>query len=236
MINVRYFLVLDDSGQLHPNYPFSDVFVYGGILVREKDYHGINFDYTKFIDGIRKQMNITEELKTSMMKNNLRRRVLNKLKRYNFEQVFVGVKVSSLVRIDFADNRRVTTYKNYMIRRLIDELMQKGKIPDDCTCLNVHIDNQNVAHSSIDSLEGYLINYFNEDNLYNVHKEYTTTSFKCDFRVKYRDSSTSYMIQAADILANTKSHVLSGKTNLRKLLKEGYTILKLPNENVYKTS
>ncbi|GLF91034.1 hypothetical protein Saga11_22930 [Bacillus safensis] len=232
-MNMKYFLILDDSGQLHPNYPFSDVFVYGGILVREKDYHGINADYTKFINRIRKEKDVTNELKTSMMKNSLRRRVLNKLKKYNFVQVFVSVKVSSLVRLDFSKSRRVTAFKNYMVRRLIDELMQKNILPKDCDCLNVYIDNQNVAHSSIDSLEDYLIHYFNEDNMYNIHKEYTTTSFKSDFKVSYKDSSSNYLIQAADILANTKSHVLCGKNDLRRFLKKGYTILKLPNENVY---
>ncbi|MED0852408.1 DUF3800 domain-containing protein [Bacillus altitudinis] len=232
-MNMKYFLILDDSGQLHPNYPFSDIFVYGGILVKEKDYHGINTDYRKFINRIRKENDVTSELKTSIMKNSLRRRVLNKLKKYDFVQVFVSVKVSSLVRLDFSKSRRVTAFKNYMVRRLIDELMQKSILPKDCDCLNVYIDNQNVAHSSIDSLEDYLINYFNEDNMYNIHKEYTTTSFKSDFKVSYKDSSSNYLIQAADILANTKSHVLSGKSDLRRLLKKGYTILKLPNENVY---
>ncbi|WP_284386161.1 hypothetical protein, partial [Bacillus safensis] len=110
-MNMKYFLILDDSGQLHPSYPFSDVFVYGGILVREKDYHGINADYTKFINRIRKEKDVTNELKTSMMKNSLRRRVLNKLKKYNFVQVFVSVKVSSLVRLDFSKSRHVTAFK-----------------------------------------------------------------------------------------------------------------------------
>lgn len=223
---------MDDSGQLHPNYKQSDFFVYGGLLVKESDFHGINASYKQLVQQIKKEKGIKGEFKTSHMDIPTRRRLLKKLRTYICEQIFVSVKVSSLVRLDFSNKRDVVRYKNYIIKRLVDKLIKIGKLPKNCSFVEIHIDNQNVAHSAIDSLQDYLFNIFNEENHYLVHKQYDTTSFKCDFRVLFKDSSSNYLVQAADLLANTKCHILSGKTN-DKILKPGYTLVKLPDDVYY---
>lgn len=226
---MKYYMFLDDSGQLHPNYPKGDFFVYGGLLVKENDFHGINTSYKKLVQKIKKEKRVVEELKTSDMDIPTKRRLLKKLTGYSCEQIFVTVKVSTLVRLNFESKRDVVRYKNYIIKRLIEELIKSGKIPKQCDFLEIHIDNQNVAHSAQDSLQDYLFNIFNEDNYYYIHRQYNTTSFSCDFRVLYKDSKTNYLVQAADLLANTKCQIQQGKSGLRKLFKRGYTVVKLPD-------
>lgn len=226
---MKYYLFLDDSGQLHPNYPLGRNFVYGGLLVSEKNYHGINKSYKNLVKKIKREKGIKGELKTSMMDISTRRRLLKRLSKYSCEQAFVSVDVHSLVRINFNNKKDVVRYKNHIIRRLIEKLINEGKIPKCCNLLEVNIDNQNIAHSSIDSLEDHLFNYFNEENYYLIHMQYDTTSFKSDFIVKYRDSKTDYMIQAADLLANTEFNVLENKQfKIRNIYKSGYTLLRLP--------
>ncbi|MGC4378232.1 DUF3800 domain-containing protein [Fictibacillus sp. Mic-4] len=226
---MKYYIFLDDSGQLHPNYPLGDYFVYGGLLLKEEDFHGINASYKKLVQSIKKQKGITNELKTCDMNIATRRRLLKKLASYSCDQIFVCVKVPTLVRINFSSKRDVTRYKNYIIKRLIEQLINNSKIPKKCTFIEIHIDNQNIAHSAQDSLQDYLFNIFNEDNYYYAHQQYHKTSFQCDFRVFYKDSKTNYLIQAADLLANTKCQILNGKPNLQRLLKKGYTSLRLPD-------
>ncbi|WP_086691848.1 DUF3800 domain-containing protein, partial [Bacillus cereus] len=190
---MKYYIFLDDSGQLHPKYPYGDYFVYGGLLVKESDYHKVNTGYKKLVNIIKKEKKITSELKTSDMNNSTRTRLLKGLAKLSGEQIFVTVKVSTLKRIDFSKTRDVVRYKNYLVKRLVQELINTGKIPKKCSFTEIHIDNQNIAHSAQDSLQDYLFNIFNEDNYYNVHKQYQQTSFKCDFRVLFKDSSTNYL-------------------------------------------
>nr|WP_269154344.1 DUF3800 domain-containing protein [Bacillus sonorensis] len=224
---------MDDSGQLHPNYRKSDYFIYGGLLLKESDFHGVNRAYTDFMRQVKKDCGAKGEFKTTDMPYKIRRRVLNRLKKFNVEQVFVSVKISACVRLNFNSGKDVNRFKNYLVRRLIDKLISTKKIPKNCSLLDIHIDNQNVAHSAKDSLEEHLKNYFNEDDFYYVHKARDTTKFSCDFRVFYKDSSSHYLIQAADTLANTKWNILNGKQQLRRYLKDGYTIVKLPDGIVY---
>lgn len=226
---MKYYIFLDDSGQLHPNYPVGDYFVYGGLLVKDSDYHGIHASYTKFVQNIKKEQGITEELKTTRMDIPTRRRLLNRLSKYSCEQIFVSVKVSALQRIDFRSKKDVVRYKNYIIKRLIEELIITCKIPQNCTFIELQIDHQNIAHSAQDSLQDYLFNIFNEDNHYRIYQKYDPTSFVCDFRVLYRDSRIHYLIQAADLLANSMFKISSENKDISGLLKSGYTHLKLPD-------
>ncbi|GGD12775.1 DUF3800 domain-containing protein [Pontibacillus salipaludis] len=225
---MRYKLYLDDSGQLHPNYPHADHFIYGGLLVTESNFHGVNASYKNLVKQIKREKGIEGELKTSSMSLGTRKRLLKKLRTYTCNQVFVTVKVPDLIRIDFEKKKDVVRYKNYILRRLVDKLINQKIIPKSCSCLEVNIDNQNVAHSALDSLEDHLTNFFNEDNYYQIHKNYNTTSFQTDFAVNYKDSETNYLIQAADLLANTKLHMLEHEMDLKRFLKENYTAVRLP--------
>ncbi|KZM54890.1 hypothetical protein A3Q35_13100 [Aeribacillus pallidus] len=229
---MKYYIFLDDSGQLHPNYPLGDHFVYGGLLLKESDFHGINYSYKNLVKTVKREKGIQGELKTANMDKQTKRRLLNKLRTFNCDQIFVTVKVSSLIRINFEKKKDVVRYKNYIIRRLIDKLIEIGKIPKNCDLIEIHIDNQNIAHSAKDSLEEHLINFFNEDNYYYIHKQYNTTSFKSDFRVFYKDSESNYLVQAADLLANTMFNALEHNHNLYKMFKKGYICLNLP-ESMY---
>lgn len=228
---MKYYIFLDDSGQLHKNYTQGNYFVYAGLLMKEKDVHGINYSYKNFVRKIKRQKGIEGELKTSMMDVATRRRLLKRLGKYSCEQIFVTVKVSDLVRLNFENKKDVVRFKNYMVRRLVERVIQRGKISKKCELIEINIDNQNIAHSAMDSLEDHLFNYFNQDNFYYVHKQFDTTSFRSDFEVNFRDSETNYLIQAADLLANSEFNALHDRKqapSIRKLYKRGYTCLRLP--------
>ncbi|MBT2602013.1 DUF3800 domain-containing protein [Bacillus sp. ISL-53] len=230
---MKYFIFLDDSGQLHPSYPYSDFFVYGGLLVKESDFHKVNAGYKKLVKTIKKEKKIEGELKTSNMSNGTRTRLLKGLSNLAGEQIFVTVKVSTLIRLNFENKRDVVRYKNYMVKRLVQELIDTGKLPQHCSFTEIQIDNQNVAHSAQDSLQDYLFNIFNEDNYYQIDQPYHKTSFQCDFRVLFKDSSNNYLVQAADLLANTQAHIIDDKPELERFLKENHTVLKLPDKVTY---
>lgn len=225
---MKYYLFLDDSGQLHKNYPLGTHFVYGGLLISERNYHGINKNYKNLVKTIKREKGIEGELKTSQMDIATRRRLLKRISQYKCNQVFVTVQVNRLVRINFDNKKDVVRYKNHILRRLIEKLINEKKIPNSCDLIEVNIDNQNIAHSSIDSLEDHLYHYFNDDNYYLIHQQYDTTSFKADFVVNYKDSKTNYLIQAADLLANTEFNALEKNPRIRKIYKRGYTMLRLP--------
>ena len=233
MIIIKYYLFIDDSGQLHPNYPFSDIFVYGGLLMNEKVFHKFNKAYKNIIQQIKKEKNQSGELKTSSMDIGTRRRLLNYVKKQEgIVQIFVSVKVSSLLRLDFTLPKDVNRFKNYIVRRLIDQIKLQSNHLNNCTILDIYIDNQNVAHSAIDSLDGYLNNFYNENRYDHIGVAATTLSVTCDYKVYYRDSSHNYCIQAADLLANSYWQTFRDE-NTRKgiltLLKEDKITLKLPD-------
>lgn len=225
---MKYYIFLDDSGQLHKNYPLGDYFIYAGLLIKERDLHGINKNYKDLVKKIKREKRVIGELKTVDMDIPTRRRLLKRIAKYSCEQLFVSVRVPSLIRLDFENKKDVVRFKNYVVRRLIDQVIKDGKIPNSCESIEINIDNQNIAHSAKDSLEDHLYNYFNQDNYYLVHKQYDTTSFRADFKVNFKDSETNYLIQAADLLANTEFNAIQSNPKIRKIYKRGYTSVRLP--------
>lgn len=183
---MKYYIFLDDSGQLHKNYPQGNYFVYGGLLIKESDIHGINQSYRKFVRRLKRDHKIDGELKTIHMNIGTRRRALKRLAKYSCEQIFVSVHTQNIVRLDFDNKHNVVRFKNYVVRRLVDQLIKDHKIPRRCEVLEVHIDNQNVAHSSLDSLENHLVNYFNEENYLHVDRQFDENSFRTDIKVNIR--------------------------------------------------
>jgi len=228
VVQVKYYIFLDDSGQLHINYPHGKYFVYAGLVMSERNFHIINKNYERLVESIKREKGITGELKTSDMDLQTRRRLLKRLKCYSCHQIFALVNVHSLVRIDFYRKKDVVRYKNFVIRRLIEQVIKRNILPRNCQKIVVNIDNQNIAHSSLDSLEDHLYNYFNEENYYQIHKQYDTTSFKADFKVNFKDSKSNYLIQAADLLANTEFNAAHYNPKIRNIYKEGYTYMSFP--------
>lgn len=229
---MKYYLILDDSGQLHINYPHSNYFVYGGLLMKEADFHGINASYRSMVRTVKREKGWTGELKTSDMDIPTRRRLLKKIRGYTADQVFVCVEVPSLLRIDFDSSRDINRYKNYILRRLMDKLIEDKKIPIECSHIEMHIDNQNVAHSAKNDLVKYLYDHYHAARYNNAGTTATLNAINCDFTVKYKDSATHYLVQAADLLANTQTHILKNPS-LISLLQGTHIILKLPDNASY---
>lgn len=69
--------------------------------------------------------------------------------------------------------------------------------------LQINIDNQNIAVSAKDSLEDYLHNTFNFDDYY-IKSNSRICKNNIKIKVQYKSSHTDYLIQAANLLANTK--------------------------------
>ena len=84
-------------------------------------------------------------------------------------------------------------YYNYVIRKLVDYLIKCRLIKTGKgQRLHINIDTTSMKKEEIDSLEMYLKTH------YNIEKRYPF-----DVNVTYWDSKKNYMVQIADIMANT---------------------------------
>lgn len=223
-------IYIDDSGQLHPNYPHSCIFVYGGFWTTKKADDDIN----KYFGVLKSQFFHTHrEIKASSMSESTKTKIIKRLKnkfKNEFNPIFVSVDVKSLT-IDFNSKQTVQLHKNYLIRRYVEHAIKnKRKILDNTSSsVNIHIDDQSKTKiENYDSLERYINK--------NMKGGYNNTWMHSDalFSVKYEDSKSSNGIQIADVLANSKMDYHMGKfvkTNLKTVMKNKHipVPLKLPN-------
>ena len=198
---MKYTLYLDDSGSLVKK---NDFFLYGGLLI-QGNFGSLRHNYKKCVLKIKKELNMkdSEELKARGIKDRHRRFLLSNLK-HGCWQVFVVANIQKLTRVDFDDKRKKVNYKNFMIKVLVEEILKT--IATDCDEMDIFIDNQSISNSSKDSLCSYLYNTFNYDAYYYYHlnNHHFRPAHEVKFNVTYKDSKTDYLMQAADMLANTK--------------------------------
>lgn len=230
MLGLEYCLYLDDSGGLHPNND-CDYFVYGGFLVPKDNVMLLS----NRIRGIEQNIFKTQkEIKASTMSYKLQKKIINGTFNYCYP-VFVVVKISSLLKVDFTNPKKVTRYKNFMIRVLVEKIA-KNNMLTNCTKLNIFLDEQSIAVSAKDSLEDYLYNMF-------VYETYSTNyinpyipTINIDFHVEYKDSKHNKLIQLADIYANSKYRRFKYKeVGSSKKLEEKCICIKLPHNATYKS-
>lgn len=200
---MRYYLYLDESGILHPNSKI-DHFVYAGLLVDELNRDRLANNYKKSLQKYKMKKNIKKsvELKASKMNFETRKYLLSNL-RHNCVQVFSVEKIRKLKPQVFESANNITRHQDYVIFKMIEALVFEGKLKD-CEALDIYIDNQNMAVIALDNLEAFLHIAFNEDSCRYAEKYKEQSIDFIEFRVKYLDSKGSYLIQAADLLANTK--------------------------------
>ncbi|WP_144809631.1 DUF3800 domain-containing protein [Enterococcus casseliflavus] len=194
-------IYIDDSGQLHTNYK-SDYFVYGGFWCETNKTNNIAGTYSRNMKHIYRTKG---EIKTDSMSNKHKRRILRKILRNHYGEVhpiFVATYIP-FVTIDFSNKESVQLHKNYILRRLIEdvisEIAESGKKLEH---LNVYIDNQSQTQvANRDNLEKYIKNYFSGNGKY-LLKSFTTTD--ANISVSFLESKKYKPMQLADFFANTK--------------------------------
>lgn len=201
MSGIELSIYLDDSGQLHPNY-YSSFFVYGGYWCIKGDEQQIANCYARMIRQIYRTK---REIKASEMKHKQKRKILRRLAT-NFKDTFHPIFVASNVddiTIDFKNKENVQLHKNYLIRRLVEDVIHQardlkiGKIEK----VSVFIDNQNQTKlTGRDSLSVYMNKKFRPGSYVSDTYTISEAAFECLFL----DSKAHRTIQIADLLANCK--------------------------------
>lgn len=218
----KIIIYIDDSGQLHPNYPFSDVFVYGGYWTDESSDDAIK----KYYGILKRQIfHTNKEVKASKMTESVKVQIIKRLKnkfKNSFNPIFVSVDVKSLT-IDFSSKQNVQLHKNYLIRRYVEQAITHKRSIDKqvSSKVDVHIDDQSKTKlENYDSIERYIIKCMKGSYHSDTHIWMNSTA---NFSVEYEDSKASNGIQIADVLANSKMDYHIGKFskfNLKTVMKQ----------------
>ena len=183
------YLFLDESGNLHKN--SSDrYFVIGGVYT--DNYTDIKKSYVEINKELKEKINMdfNLELKASYLNMEEKMDIVVKLQEMDGMYI-VGIIVDKEkigIKID-----QIHLYYNYVIRKLVDYLIKCRLIKTGKgQRLHINIDTTSMKKEEIDSLEMYLKTH------YNIEKRYPF-----DVNVTYWDSKKNYMVQIADIMANT---------------------------------
>lgn len=227
---MNYYIYLDDSGNL-TNKSKDKFFVYGGMLIKEPDMQMLLNNYSALAIAIKNESPVQypEEVKGALLTNKHRRSLLSALKTNN-EQIFVVVKKDECTSGCLDNNQDTVRFGNFCISYLVQGLFMQGLLPN-CKSISIYIDEQNIAVSAKDSLEDYLHNSINLENYYKTKKSSITIKNMVKFLVMYRDSKVDYLIQAADILANTKWRKFERKIDFSNHFQKIVHCVKIPNSS-----
>ncbi|PTL04594.1 MULTISPECIES: DUF3800 domain-containing protein [Staphylococcus] len=223
------FLYIDDSGQLSNN-GTHEYFIYAGIFIENKN--AIN-ELKRRVNGLAKSRKIKGEFKGAELGGRHRRKILEIINNTNEVHVFFVIeKTELLTKVNFDNPSRVRFHKNYLIRRLIEKIIDKNLV-DDEDLLYAYIDNEASNDTNqAKHLNQHLNNYWKKDSIgmYQKHQFYAGFIPYCDvnIKVKYSDSKHERMIQLADILANSKYKRFSGKKSCHSDIVHPEFCLKLP--------
>ena len=183
------YLFLDESGNLHKN-STDRYFVIGGVYT--DNYTDIKKSYVEINRELKEKINMdfNLELKASYLNMEEKMDIVVKLQEMDGMYI-VGIIVDKEkigIKID-----QIHLYYNYVIRKLVDYLIKCRLIKTGKgQRLHINIDTTSMKKEEIDSLEMYLKTH------YNIEKRYPF-----DVNVTYWDSKKNYMVQIADIMANT---------------------------------
>lgn len=222
------FLYLDDSGQLSDN-GSHNYFLYGGIFI---DGEKTRQELLNKINAFCKMRRYTQEIKGSAIKGKNRKKLLEIIGDVEgVHQVFVIEKNSMLNRVNFEVPQSVRLHKNYVIRRLIEDIYSKGYIAHEDT-LHVKIDNEALnSAENIKMFEDYLNNYWSSKrSIYHYNNPYWefVPVIGSNFTIEYKDSVKDRLTQAADLVANTKYRRFKGIEKCGSEFLDTDLCLKLP--------
>lgn len=196
-------LFLDDSGQLSNSGTHSH-FLYGGIFIESERA------YNLFMNVVKQQckfFGINGEIKGSDIKIKHRKKLLQAFSKVEgVHQVFLVEDVRELSRVDFGKKGKIRYHKNYLIKRIVEQLHKKRLIDAD-TKLHINIDLEMLSEEKYrNHLENHLNDFWVNKMSYIKGMEYSQfiPNIKTKFNVKFLDSRHHRFIQVADLLVNTK--------------------------------
>ena len=171
----------DDSGVLHKNEP-SGYFVYAGYV-------------------------FTDELKAANLEVRHKRALFNSVREY--DSVDVVVDISRVYNHILADKKSICRYKDYVLKRCVknklNHLIADGIISkDEEIKISIYIDEQLTATNGYYDLRDSImeeLQYGIANFDYGIRHPHLFDA-NVSVNIQYCDSSSNYMIQASDILAN----------------------------------
>jgi len=203
------YIYLDDSGVLHKNSK-EKYFIYAGYLFLSKDEKdNAKRKYLFANREIKKTNGYAEhtELKAFLLSNKHKRSLYNVLRCE--QSLSASVYIPNLYSSILGDKKSICRYKDYALKRTVKNkiqyLIQQGAInPTLETSIYLNIDEQLTATNGYYSLgssikEELRHGIFNND--YGTLHE-ALFSNELTVNVRYCNSSSHYLIQASDILAN----------------------------------
>lgn len=222
----------DDSGVLHKN-ETSGYFVYAGyVFTNRQDLENAKRKYINANKKLKKALGRKDELKAATLEAKHKRALYNSVKEY--DSLAVVVEISRLYNYVLADKKSICRYKDYILKRCIKTKLKKlitdGVLSkDEDITISIYIDEQLTATNGYydlrdsikEELQHGIVNFD-----YGIKHPHVFDS-NVEVIIYYCDSSTNYMIQASDILANRIwTSYRSKERNLR--VKDKQTILTFP--------
>lgn len=206
-ISQEVIFFFDDSGVLHKNEP-SGYFVYAGyVFTDRKELETARRKYIHSNKALKDSLNRIDELKAANLSAKHKRSLFNSVKIY--DSVAVVVEISRVYDYILADKKSICRYKDYILKRCVKSkiktLISNGDISkNDDIKISIYIDEQLTATNGYydlrDSIEEELMyGIVNFD--YGIKHPHLFDS-RVTVEIHYCDSSTNYMVQASDILAN----------------------------------
>lgn len=232
IISQEVIFFFDDSGVLHRNDP-SGYFVYAGyVFTNREDLESARRKYINANKQLKRALGRTDELKAATLDSKHKRSLYNSVKEY--DSVAVVVDISRLYDYVLADKKSICRYKDYVLKRCIKNKLKKlitdGILSkDEDITISIYIDEQLTATNGYydlrdsikEELQHGIVNFD-----YGVRHPHVFDS-NVEVIIHYCDSSSNYIIQASDILANRIW--TSYRTQNRDLrAKDNQTILTFP--------
>ena len=206
-ISQEVFFFFDDSGVLHKNEP-SGYFVYAGyVFTDRKELESAKRKYINANKSLKKSLGRNDELKAANLEPKHKRMLFNSVKEY--DSVAVVVDISKVYDYILADKKSICRYKDYVLKRCVKSklkaLITDGRLSkDEDIVISIYIYEQLTAtngyydlrDSIMEELQYGIINFD-----YSIRHAHVFDS-KVTVNIQYCDSSSNYLIQASDILAN----------------------------------
>ena len=197
----------DDSGVLHKNEP-SGYFVYAGYVFTDRNT--LDVAKRKYINAnrkLKKALGRTDELKAANLEVRHKRALFNSVREY--DSVDVVVDISRVYNHILADKKSICRYKDYVLKRCVknklNHLIADGIISkDEEIKISIYIDEQLTATNGYYDLRDSImeeLQYGIANFDYGIRHPHLFDA-NVSVNIQYCDSSSNYMIQASDILAN----------------------------------
>lgn len=207
LITQEVIFFFDDSGVLHKNEP-SGYFVYAGyVFTSREEFESAKRKYINANKKIKGKLGRTDELKAANLQARHKRSLYNAVRSYS--SVAVVVEISKVYDYILNNKKSICRYKDYVLKRCVKEklkaLIEAGAIDrDKDIAISVYIDEQLTATNGYydlrdsikEELQHGIINFDYGITYPKVFDSNVTVN------IHYCDSSTNYLIQASDILAN----------------------------------